>query len=745
MQKTILLYIIKAGAIVSLFTPLVVNQNFVFPFVFPKTAAFQIVVEIMLFAWLVLIFDNPELRPKRSKILWALGIFLFVVFLASALGVDFAHSFWSNYERMTGFVTLLHYFFYFLILSSVLKTKKDWFLFFDFFIIVSLMLSLFSLGQKFNLDGFLLAGQGRVSATFGNPAYFAAYLLFALFVTAFMFFQRQGRGLKIYYTAAFLFNFLILYWAATRGALLAFAASLLLFFLLMLFWPKGSGAPESVILFRRRMRLISLVCLVALILFGSLVYLSRNSPWIKKSPTLLRLATISMQETTSQTRLLAWKSSFNGFKEKPVLGWGWENYNVVFNKHFDPKMFPTENWFDRAHNIVFDTLVTTGVLGLLSYLAIFGAIFLSLLRALKNKRIDFFNAALFAVLPVAYFIQNLFVFDMLHSYLPFFAALAFLNWLDKGANPASGKHLPARSISPNIALKVIIAVVLILVVYFINIKPGLAGYRTIQGMERQNEGVAKLQENFKKALSYGTFGRFEVRLQLFETTRNILSSYQDFQDKESVNEFAKFALDEGDKTIAERPLDARYVLLVGQLNLMYSMVEPVRLDRAAEIFQKAYELNPTKQPVLYSLGEVKLRQGKTEEGISDFKKAIELNDQVFDSHWNMALVYFSLGDLANGKVKIAEMEQKFWPLNGTQYRRIADILALQKNYNEAIVFCQKAIEAEPQNADLYVSLAVLYKNAGDKEKAREAILMAAEINPELKESANKFIETLDTQ
>ncbi|PIS31899.1 MAG: hypothetical protein COT41_00495, partial [Candidatus Portnoybacteria bacterium CG08_land_8_20_14_0_20_40_83] len=127
-----------------------------------------------------------------------------IVILASIFGVNFGLSFWSAYERMTGIVTLLHYFVFFLVLCSVLKTKKDWLLVFDFFIIASLLLSFFALGQKLGIKSFLLAGQGRVSSTFGNPAYFAAWLLFILFFIAFMFFQKQSKKWEIYYGAAFL-------------------------------------------------------------------------------------------------------------------------------------------------------------------------------------------------------------------------------------------------------------------------------------------------------------------------------------------------------------------------------------------------------------------------------------------------------------------------------------------------------------------------------------------------------------
>ena len=61
--------------------------------------------------------------------------------------------------------------------------------------------------------------------------------------------------------------------------------------------------------------------------------------------------------------------SWQGVKEHPILGWGQENYIVLFNKYYDPKMYQQEPWFDRSHNVFFDWLVSGGILALLAYLS----------------------------------------------------------------------------------------------------------------------------------------------------------------------------------------------------------------------------------------------------------------------------------------------------------------------------------------------------------------------------------------
>ena len=73
-----------------------------------------------------------------------------------------------------------------------------------------------------------------------------------------------------------------------------------------------------------------------------------------------------------------------GFQEKPILGWGQDGFNYVFNKYYDPAMYGQESWFDRAHNAPLDFLVAGGILGFLSYFGLFFSV-LYLLWFRKNN------------------------------------------------------------------------------------------------------------------------------------------------------------------------------------------------------------------------------------------------------------------------------------------------------------------------------------------------------------------------
>jgi len=93
----------------------------------------------------------------------------------------------------------------------------------------------------------------------------------------------------------------------------------------------------------------------------------------KENNVLQRLTSISPKAVTAQNRLMTWNSAYQGFKEKPFIGYGYENFYQVFDKYFNAKIYRHAGsvvWFDRAHNMVFDRLITGGLIGLLLYLSI---------------------------------------------------------------------------------------------------------------------------------------------------------------------------------------------------------------------------------------------------------------------------------------------------------------------------------------------------------------------------------------
>ncbi|HYC34322.1 MAG TPA: hypothetical protein VEC13_01170, partial [Candidatus Paceibacterota bacterium] len=107
--------ILYATPVVLLF----VSGNMFFPYIATKGLLFRLLVEIALALYLFLIFKDRSFLPKKSALLIALSAFTGIVLIADIFSAHFSFAFWSNFERMEGFILILHLFIYFVLLGSV--------------------------------------------------------------------------------------------------------------------------------------------------------------------------------------------------------------------------------------------------------------------------------------------------------------------------------------------------------------------------------------------------------------------------------------------------------------------------------------------------------------------------------------------------------------------------------------------------------------------------------------------------
>ena len=156
-------------------------------------------------------------------------------------------------------------------------------------------------------------------------------------------------------------------------------------------------------------------------------------PFLRNIPVLGRFADFSFESIKG--RLYTWETAFWAIKDRPIFGWGPENFSFAFDKYFNYKHFHPgqggETWFDRAHSVILDYAASTGIIGLLAYLAVFVLYYFQFFKSefnnLRSLR-QLFVSALFFALPFGYLIAGLTLFDVYPIYLMLFSFLALANY-----------------------------------------------------------------------------------------------------------------------------------------------------------------------------------------------------------------------------------------------------------------------------------------------------------------------------
>ncbi len=481
-----------------------------------------------------------------------------------------------------------------------------------------------------------------------------------------------------------------------------------------------------------------------------MVWLNRNQSWVKNSSWLNRITSISLKESTAQTRFWSWQSGLLGWKERPILGWGPENFVLAHAKHFNPRHFTgmgAETIWDRAHNMVLEALTTMGILGCLSYLSIFIVVYYLLIKRFKEKRINLTDISVFSSMIAAYFVHNLFIFDTTANYLLFFLVLGYINFMSL-RNKNSPSEVLAKEGSerkPNPILIIILAALAGFLIYKTNIEPAKANYACTRAILSGRTGNSQKAFNkYQNALSYKTpQGKYEIRHKLATFVAQYAEAMMS-NKKEIDKKVIDYAISEIEKNIKDHPLDYVPYLYLGRMYIFLIPLEHQAGKKAEAAILTALALNNRHPRIWYQLGQSKLSQKKYSEAAEAFKKAYELNPQVPESNWFLGMAYFQAGNLKEA-IKYAEQAIEI----GYEYKKsFNDILRLIDLYREAGEYdkmirpYKTAIELQPKNAQLYAALASVYRQIGDIESAILYARKAGEIDPKYKNETDEFIESL---
>ena len=184
---------------------------------------------------------------------------------------------------------------------------------------------------------------------------------------------------------------------------------------------------------------IAAAAIVAVLVVGGVAFLAIRStpafePIAESNVMLQRLASAGLEDHSIQGRIHSVAAGLQGFAARPILGWGPENYHVLFGRYVSQEN-PSLEKFDQAHSKPVEELATKGALGFLSYMAIWVVMFWVVLkRARRESAADQTLTLVIGASLVGYFVQNLFLFDTATMLLQFVMLAAFVAWIETEAN-----------------------------------------------------------------------------------------------------------------------------------------------------------------------------------------------------------------------------------------------------------------------------------------------------------------------
>ena len=722
---------------VNFFPPLASLAAVPFPLVIWKTFVYRGLISCAaLFGLLALIAESLKTPVSvgkritsflRAPIARASIAFLGAALVSALLAPNAVRAFFGDVERGEGYLGLL-YFFTAAFLSALFFSEKDWRRFSFALMGCGLLISLVAWLQFFGVSFLMFAASAQPGSFIGNPGFLSAFL--SILIAAVFLLWRDGISPRMKKALTLVATVFIatLFITGIRGALIGLFA----------------GGVSTALLFMRggekKKKQWASYLLVFLIAFGVVFFATKGSSLWDRVPTLNRLSHATAESSSVTTRLIGLKVSWNAFLEKPLFGWGPEHYVVAYNAHYDPAYsYYAEDWFDRAHNKIAEFAVTYGIAGLAAYLSL---CWLILSKFRRNK--------LFVGAFIAYFVQNLFLFDNLASYIVFFAILGYALSHDLEEQKEEKEAAPA------IAWGAIgVSSILIIALWY-------TGYHHIVTPVRQalaysramatNAG-ARVLEASDSFLSPYTFLQPTLRGQFdeFFYNRNLIANpvFRPLIDKELK------ALEE----TAEREMiePRQYIRLVEAYNEL-AKAEPALFEKSERFAREAVKLSPRRQGLLYTLAFTLAGQDKFDEAIRTNREALALDPRLYKSHYHLGLILGLASDAKGNKDtpqgiayrEEAEREFKtmldlaaendFQFFSEVDFNNMEIIYSRWKDYTNATKVIELGLKRFPSKKQWYMDGISFYREMKDA----DGIIRLAErlqvISPELKDSLDVIID-----
>jgi len=758
------------------FADLVIGTSLYFPFITGKGFIARAIIIVIALLYTSLVIRDRSYLPKKSAIVWSATAFIVILFIATLNAVDPWRSFWSNQERMEGFATLLEMFILFIASAGVFgnvfaqKAKEKnlvsvwpsefgvWKWFLNTMLVLSVIMGIYAFSQIKGADD-------RIFGSLGNSSYLGGYAMVHFFLAIYvavdvikrlMFSFRKIPAkirentifadviLVVLYVAIGLFNLAVLYQTGTRGS---FAGLLVGLFITSIIW---AIAEKKLPLFRW-VGIISVIIVVAVVAF---LGINKNADFVKSNYLVNRFAQLitwdinKLLSDQGHSRTMIWGMSYEGVKEKPILGWGQDNFPYVFSKYYDPAMYAQEQWFDRIHNVFFDWLIAAGFLGLLAYLVLF----LSAIYTLWKKTDDNWSVterALLTGMLIAYFVHNFFVFDNLASYIFFFTILAFINTRGQADRVLDRKPLIGNDYV--LIIDVIAVVVLAYVMWISVLSPYNSSGNLIKAMQDKQR---VLVDNKEQTVSTDPKARFKLIKGILEANDLTRSESRErlvdiavsliIQTNKTDPAFAKevydYTIDQYDKEFASAKNDPRPYFFKSIFYQKLGMA-----DKALEAVQYASKLSPTKQSFLFSEAQLLLTLGKKDEAMAVFKKAYELdktNMEALKYHVYSLIQNSQIKEVdsvldGHAKIDLAFKKESVWndPI-------ILQALIDTKAFGKAVAVAKQKVTDNPKDVQALISLSAIYLKSGDKWSSIEELKKIKLLEPSYAADVDKYIKDI---
>lgn len=666
---------------------------------------------IILSSWAVKMILQREIFIQRTPLDIPIVLFLLSQIISTIFSLDSRVSWWGYYSRFNGgLLSFLSYAaLYYAYASNI--TRDQMYTTLKVILATAIFVALWGLPSHFGADPSCLLFRGtfdvscwteafqptiRIFSTLGQPAWLAAYLA-ALIPLAVAYSISHAEKEKhtslissltdwkfILYIIITSIFYLDLVYSNTRGGFLAFWAANILFWGVLFI--RRTFHLKKLIKYTLLFNVIFLIInffsgtpipqLDSFTFSGIQKLITPSSTSPAPSPTNAPVQPAAGGTESGNIRLYVWKGAIDAWKANPIFGTGVETFAFAYYKHRPAGHNLTSEWdylYNKAHNEYLNYLTTTGITGLITYLAVI-ALFLfyaakSILRKNDDEETKTLMPTLFSLALVAGFvsilISNFFGFSvvMMNVFLFFFPLFYF--FITKLIQSKKALQLTFSStqydknyIDPYQWTGIILVFLISFYSLFLLIRFWQADKAYALGYNLSRAGdIQGAYLNLTEAVKLRS-AEPVIKDEYAVNLATVATALQQNNEASNAAQFAQQAVLLSNEIVTNHPNNVSFWKSRVRIFYLLSQTDPRYNMESLKAIEKAAELAPTDAKVLYNLGVIAGQNGDPKRGIEVLTKTIQLKPDYRDPYYARGLFYRQLAVDQNDKVIDNDMQQK---------------------------------------------------------------------------------------
>jgi len=609
----------------------------------------KLFVIIALSLWILRLIITEELCWEEIRL--NISILLFILVMSISLLRSKI-----IFVGLKDFINFLAYFMIFFLIINCIYNQKQFLSFLKLYFIITFLIALYTFFQYYGYDLFFKENQSLTS-TLGQKNWISNYIAMVFPVILSFFLLKNDKKIKLIYylLLSFLYaNFMI---CQSRGIWISiFISSIIGLYFIYKF--------KLIKYFRKNRKWLILLILTFLII--TIIY-STDNPMNKSAITVPQraLSTFDKRDTSINTRILIWKTTFNMIKDNPLFGSGIGSFKINYlnyqAKYLNEYPAYSKYWIKagEAHNEYLQIWAELGIVGLVLFLSIiyfFYDLIINFFNENKNDKKKIIIIGLFTGIT-CFLIHSLFSFPLHVPALgsAFFMITGLTVRFTKGfnLNKENQRNIIIKSVNTkNNKYKIIfVIIILAFAIFLVNnivIKPYISELYYFKGM------IFNLNYKFKDSLP-------------------LLSYAADLS-----------------------PHNGRIVHALGAT--YYNLN---RYDEAIECFSRArkYEID---KYTFYLSGLCYFNKKMYEEAEEEFKYAIYLEPKFTESYYSLGLLHFFQKDY-DGAIKqwnkILEIEPNF-PNKYIVLNNLGTVYKKKEMPEKALEYFLQALQLAPEGSPI---------------------------------------------